>query len=303
LETSLAMSSLANLAGSLFQFVLRGKVIAFVTVVICAYFSAKIVSSLVEAEVLLPTANAAPAPAPRPAPTPKVAKPAIDSAVIADRNIFCSSCEPERTTTGYRGEPVTLIATSIADSGRRATLRVLSSNVQGSWGLDDSVPGVGKIVRIGGTSIDVVDDGNHQQTISLLDAGSGSVAATSDPGPARPADPFEGRIKKLSDTSFEVERDVVRELVGAGGTNAGARAMPVMDKGQVTGIKLMGVRPSSVAAKIGLKSMDVISAIDGEPIKTAQSVLDLYAKLDKLNGVEVQGTRAGKPLAISLKFR
>jgi hypothetical protein len=32
-------------------------------------------------------------------------------------------------------------------------------------------------------------------------------------------------------------------------------------------------------------------------------MLDLLAKLDSLNYVEIQGTRAGKPLAINLRLR
>src|SRR4051812_27097132 len=109
-------STLHRLVVGLFQFLLRGKVLALVTVMICAYFAAKTVSSLVEAEVLLPTANAAPSPAKRATPTPVNQKPTANPNVISDRNIFCSSCEPDVSYAGYTGQPAVLIATSVADS-------------------------------------------------------------------------------------------------------------------------------------------------------------------------------------------
>jgi hypothetical protein len=47
----------------------------------------------------------------------------------------------------------------------------------------------------------------------------------------------------------------------------------------------------------------VLSAVDGEPIKTAQQMLDLYAKVDQVSSVEFGGTRGGKPLALHLNLK
>jgi len=288
----------------LVQLALHRKVLPLVTVVICAIFAAKTVSSLIEAEVLVPSASAATRPVVTHAP-PAPTAPKLDSAVLTERNIFCSSCEPERSYTGYTGQDIVLIATSVSEASSRATLRVVGTDVQGSWGLDDKIPGVGRITRIGGASIDVVDDGNHLKKISLLDsvAGPGTGAATPSAGPATPTDPFASRIHKLGDGSYEVDRDVVRELVASAGRGAGARAVPVMDKGQIAGIRLFGVRPTSAAGAIGLRNGDTLQAIDGDKIKTAQQLLDLFGKLESMKSLELQGTRAGKPLAVSLKFR
>lgn len=300
------LPSLQRMIGGLFSFLTRGWVLTFATVVICAVFAAKTASALVEADVLLPSAHAAtPEPA-RKKPAPPPAK--LDGAVLTERNIFCSECVPEKPSSNngtYRGEPVMLIATTIADAGPRATLRVLSTEVQGSWGLEERVPGVGKITRVGGVSIDVMDESGNTKTISLLDAQAPVVtgAATPDHAPRKVENPFEGRIKKLTDGSYEVDRGVVRELVAGGGANAGATASPIVEKNEVKGLRMRGVRPNSAAGQIGLRSGDTIASIDGEQIKTMEQMLDLYGKLDKLNGIELQGTRAGKPLSIQLRFK
>ncbi|HEU0031164.1 MAG TPA: type II secretion system protein GspC [Kofleriaceae bacterium] len=283
----------------------RTYVIALVTLAVCGVFTARAIDAM-SADDPLPAPRA---PVARPAPK-RAQVVALDPQIIVDRNMFCSSCGPTPpTSASYDGLPAVLIATSVAPDATRshATVRVVSTEVQGSWTIDQTIPGVGRITRIGGGSIDVVDTGGHTKTLTLREpvaAGSTTPgAATPGSGPAAPASAFADRIKKLSETSYEVDRSVVRELVANAGQGAGVRAIPLLDHGEVTGIRLTGVKATSVAAAVGLRNADVLTAIDGTPIKTAQQLLDLYSKLDQLDAVELQGTRGGKPLAISLRLR
>lgn len=205
----------------------------------------------------------------------------------------------------YSGKPAVLIATSTGKDPW-ATVRVIESEVQGSWGLGDTIPGVGRVDRIGGVTIDVIDASGNRGTLSLREA---AVIPTRDPGgtgaatPDAPADPFADRIKKLDDHTYSVDRALVRELVTGAAQPGKMRMVPIVKQGEVQGVRVFGVQPGTPAFAIGMKNGDQISAIDNEPIKTAQQLLDLYAKLDKLDSVELQGTRAGKPLAIDLRLR
>lgn len=277
-------------------FVRRTWLVTLVAIVVCGGFTANAVDAF--------TAEP-PAPPTTPPVARKVSPPARPLArnpdVLVERNIFCSTCTPEPRpgpSNAYSGHPAVLIATS---GGIAATVRVVPTEVQGAWLLDETIPGVGRITRIGGTSIEVVDEHGHSKELSLLpEPAAGSGAAT--PTPAAES-PFADRVKKLSDGSYEVDRNIVRELVASGGKDAGARVMPAMSHGAVQGLKFYAIRPTSIAAAIGLKSGDLLSAIDGDPIKNLNQVLDLYSKLDKLSGIELQGTRGGKPLAIQLRFR
>lgn len=278
-----------------------------ITIVICAIFAARTAASLFEADVLVSPAIASTTP---PKPKPIAAKKTkLDPEILADRNIFCSECVREKGggySAAYNGHPAVLIATSMADAGARATLRVVPTDVQGSWGLDETVPGVGKITRIGGSSIDVEDEHGHMKKISLLDqvAGPGTGAATPGNGPAtKTPNPFEDRIRKVGENTYEVDRSVVRDLVGNTTAQQGVRVMPMMENGQIKGVRFSGVRPTSVAAALGIKSGDTFSAIDGKEIKVQQQLLDMYSELDKTDKLELQGMRAGKPLVLTLKFR
>ena len=283
-------------------------VIAIVTVIICAAFLANAASSIIEAEALADPPHSA-------VPVLAQQKPVITASTKLDgtkiaRNIFCSDCEP--TVVGdagparYSGEPAVLIATMLGPDPR-ATVRVLASEAQGSWGVGERIPGVGMIDRIGNTSIDVVDVTGHRGTISMLDSlAEGQPKRTTDAatsGEAAPADPFKDSVRKISDTEYEVDRQLVRDLVTGSSKPGGVRPVPMMKGNEVQGIRMVGVRAGSVAAALGLKSNDVIASIDGEQIKNVQQLLELYAKLDKLSAVELTGTRSGKPLNLTLRLR
>ncbi|HEY5944435.1 MAG TPA: type II secretion system protein GspC [Kofleriaceae bacterium] len=282
----------------------RTWLVALAAVIACSVFAAHGISSLVEASYL-DTAPSSPVPLHTTVQVVATPNPP-DASLLVSRNMFCSTC------VGSGGGPgptdsfqpaAILIATSVGRESR-ATLRVPATEIQGSWGLGELVPGIGTIERIGFTSIDVAD-GGKRGTLTLLDGlpGGRSDAGAATPAPAA-ADPFADRVKKIDDTTYEVDRSLVRELVGGSVGTAGARISPVTGKdGKLTGLRLFGVRPGSVAAALGLRNGDVLQAVNNEQIESANTLLTLYSQLDKLNNVELSGTRAGKPLALMLRLR
>jgi S1-C subfamily serine protease len=110
-------------------------------------------------------------------------------------------------------------------------------------------------------------------------------------------------VKQLDEQNYEVDRSLVRALVTGAAKPGGARFVPILDHGEIKGVKLFGVTPSSIPFAFGLKNGDMLTTIDGEPLKDLNQLLDLYAKLDQLSAVELGGTRAGKPLVRTLRLR
>jgi hypothetical protein len=285
----------------------RTWLVALVTLVVCASFAAHAVASLVEARYLDTRAHG---PAPFIIRPVQVAAPAStpDGTELVARNMFCSTCEVSPGPTS--GSPLafspdaTLIATSVG-TDPYATLRVTASDAQGSYGLGDAVPGVGTITRIGFVSIDIENAHGDTGTLSLLaplTPGGRSDGGAATPAPAA-ADPFDGRIKKIDDTTFEVERGLVRDLVSGSLKTGGARILPVTKDGKLDGLRLVGVRPDSPAGRLGLVNRDLLQTINGTKIESANTLLDLYAGLETLSTVELGGTRGGKPLTLVLRLR
>ena len=308
-------------------FLRRTWLVAVVTVIVCAAFAARAVAALSDAALAPGAAAPAPAPAPAaagvasraapaPAPAPAAAPAAAAETIAArlpafgdafvQRNIFCSSCTPPKSEPGggsYQGHPAVLIATSLG-ADPRATVRVVPTEVQGSWGLGDAIPGVGRLDEIHATAIQVADAGGHTKLISLIGAADPGTPGRDKVG-ERPEtkQPFEGRYEKLNETTYAVDRSLVRELVTSGGRPGMGAATPIVVDGEVRGLRLGGLGPQSPGRALGLRSGDQVTTIDGAPLKNAQQLLDLFARLDQTPAVELGITRAGKPFPLTLKLR
>jgi hypothetical protein len=279
----------------------RTWLLALVTTIACAAFAASAVAALVEASYLAPAPHGAPLPAPvkREAPAAKVQP---DGSGFVARNMFCSTCTPsvdEPGTADFFVPAAVLIATSVGDEPR-CTVRVPASEVQGSFGIGDAIPGIGTVDRISWRTIDILDAQHRRGRLSLLDGAAPPPPPENSVGSA---DPIASRIKKIDDHTFEVDRELVRDLVSGNVKQSGLRIVPVPDGDKLKGLRMFGVKPGSLAGMLGLQNGDMLQAINNTPIKSAQTLLDIYAQLDTLNVVELDGVRAGKPLGLTLRLR
>ena len=290
--------ALPNLLAALTR---RTGLVILVAVAACAALAAHAVASLAEAMYLAPAPRAGTPPLVPPASAPKPRTPP-DGAALVTRNLFCSTCTTlagPGPTDSFIPDAI-LVATSIGFEPR-ASLRTAS--VLGSFGIGDLVPGVGTIAQIGFTYVELVDaSGRHGRiTFDIAARGDGPAAT----GPAAAAsDPWEGRLKKIDDHTYEVDRSLVRELVGGSAKAGPVRITPVTGEGgQLAGLRFGYVREGTLPFALGMKNGDQISEINGTKITSANTLLDVIAKLDQLNVVEVDGTRGGKPLGITLRLR
>ena len=274
------------------------------TVGVCAGFAARAAGALVEARYLAD----APGPALRPAPwpTPPTRPPRPDGSQLVARDMFCSQCAPGGSDLA--ADPTMARAILIATSlGRepRATVAIPATAVQGAWGVGEAIPGLGRLDRVGTTWAEIFDGAGRRGRLSLLDAAAGRGPDTAMPGRAPAA--WGGRIRPIDDQTFEVDRSLVRELVTGVTQPGNLRLIPTFDHGALTGIRLLGATPGSLPAAIGLASGDVLVAVNGAPIQSAQQLLDLYSRLypgpDQLTTLELSGTRRGQPLARTLRLR
>jgi general secretion pathway protein C len=277
-------------------------------VLTCTALAASAVSALVDGAYLAPSTTIPPIPA---SVTPHVAAPTRrgpDGRDFVARDMFCSTCTPPIDVAGPNDTftpAAVLIATVIGDESR-CTVRALESGAQGSYGIGDSIQGVGRITRIGWRSVEIVDSDGHHGHLDLLDtlAAARGDAGAATPDPAAAAEPWAGRIKKIDDHTFEVDRELVRDMVSGATKPGGARIMPVSGKdGKLSGLRMLGVKDASLAGALGLKNGDVMSAINNTPITSMQVLMDVYGNIDSLNVVEISGTRADKPLGITLRLR
>ncbi|MGE5182439.1 MAG: hypothetical protein ACM31C_10275, partial [Acidobacteriota bacterium] len=246
----------------------RTWLVAVVTVIACAAFSARAVAALLEASYLAPAPPAGVLPPPRVGPAPKTRTPPDGSSLVA-RNMFCSTCDPlpggPGPTDSFVPDAV-LIATSLGDEPR-ATVRVPASEVQGSWGIGDTIPGLGRVTSIDWVSIEIENGSGRRGRLALAGA---ATPKPHEPPPA--ASEWSDRVNKLDDHTFEVDRSLVRDLVGGTAKAGGVRILPLTGEGgKLTGLRLFGVTPASLPAALGLHNGDTLTTINNQRIESANT--------------------------------
>lgn len=93
-------------------------------------------------------------------------------------------------------------------------------------------------------------------------------------------------IEKISDTRFNIQRGLVdKVLANQGSLMRTARVIPHEENGRVVGVKLYGIRRSSLLGRLGIRNGDMLRTINGFDMTSPDSALEAYSSLrsaDKL---------------------
>ena len=133
------------------------------------------------------------------------------------------------------------------------------------------------------------------------------------PGPKRPERPhprtiepnkeLDDGIKKLGTYEYSIKRSLVDSLsANPAPLQSQCRVIPHYKNQRYSGMKLVGVRPGSVFRRLGIRSGDVIKAINDTVIDGPNRALELASKFGKLKRVVIDIERRGQPkqLAVSI---
>lgn len=106
-------------------------------------------------------------------------------------------------------------------------------------------------------------------------------------------------IRAVSDTEFEIKRGVVDLVLNNPIRSArGARVVPSVKGGKVTGFKLYAIRPFSIYAKLGFKNGDTLHSVNGHELSSPDKALDAYSKLKTATELTLRITRRGQNISI-----
>ncbi|MBJ6762933.1 hypothetical protein JGU66_19385 [Myxococcaceae bacterium JPH2] len=72
-----------------------------------------------------------------------------------------------------------------------------------------------------------------------------------------------------------------------------ARIVPAFQSGHPVGLKLWGVRPESLYARLGLQSGDVLSRLNGTALTNPDTVRDACTRLRDVQTIELELLRHG----------
>ncbi|MCF8079971.1 MAG: PDZ domain-containing protein [Desulfobacterales bacterium] len=101
-----------------------------------------------------------------------------------------------------------------------------------------------------------------------------------------------------------IERAAVEEAMNnIGELMKQVRIRPYFENGLPAGLSLTGVRPDSIFQKMGIRSGDVLLAVDGEQIRSVDDVVNLYEKIGASDGVALQIKRRGQTQDLDFQIR
>ena len=76
---------------------------------------------------------------------------------------------------------------------------------------------------------------------------------------------------------------------------------PHQTDGVPDGLALTGIQPRSVLRRLGLRDGDVITAIDGEPVQSAEQLGVIFQRLNSGTGLSLELNRRGRPTTLNFQ--
>ncbi|MFY9943531.1 MAG: type II secretion system protein N [Desulfobacterales bacterium] len=76
---------------------------------------------------------------------------------------------------------------------------------------------------------------------------------------------------------------------------------PHQTEGGPDGMALTGIQPRSIFRRLGLRDGDVITAIDGEPVQSAEQLGVIFERLNSGTGLSLELNRRGRPTTLNFQ--
>ena len=102
-------------------------------------------------------------------------------------------------------------------------------------------------------------------------------------------------ITQVSDTNYNVSRALLdKVLSNQAELMRAARIIPFEENGRTVGVKVYGIRRSSLLGKLGVQNGDVLRTINGFDLSSPDSALEAYTKLREMDQFSIAMVRRGQ---------
>lgn len=117
------------------------------------------------------------------------------------------------------------------------------------------------------------------------------------------AQPAEG-ITKTGAYDYSIDRKMLdKQLADVSKLQQEARVVPHYQDNQYQGFKLVGVRPGSLYRAIGIRSGDIVTAVNGNKIDSPTKALELFEQLKSSSNISVEIERRGQPKTLTYNIQ
>jgi hypothetical protein len=114
-------------------------------------------------------------------------------------------------------------------------------------------------------------------------------------------DHIESEIHKKDDSHFSISRKGAdATLANMGLVTRSLRVVPESRGNRPIGFRIVEMKPTSVLARLGFLSGDVVQSLNGRDLTTPEKALEAYVKLRSARHFQARILRGDKPLTIDL---
>ncbi len=107
---------------------------------------------------------------------------------------------------------------------------------------------------------------------------------------------IEGKIKKVGENSWIVEKSGVEQIIQNYAKLAGSlRTRPTKE-----GMRLSGLKPDNILSKLGMQNGDLLQSINGFDMSDPEKAVDAYAKLRSAGKLAITVNREGTPFTVDI---
>lgn len=227
---------------------------------------------------------------------------------ILTRNIFSSDgIIPEalraKGDTGEKKEeapvpsnlPLALVGTLVHSNPEKsiAAIEVKSKNQVLSFSVKKEIETLATIEKIERGKVILRNLNNGRLEYIEIKANTKVSFASAKPTPTTDG----SEVKVVGNNQFEIQKkDLIKYTSDLPSILMQARAVPATrpGTGEVYGYRLLEIQPGSIYTKLGLRPMDVICGVNGNPVTSIQQAMELYSGLQNTGGVELCVERDGK---------
>jgi len=138
---------------------------------------------------------------------------------------------------------------------------------------------------------------------------SAPIVAAVEPAPAASeggieAAELDANIQQISETSYAINRSLVdRLLANQAELMRTARVIPHEVDGRVVGVKIYGIRRSSLLGRLGIQNGDMLRTINGFDLTEPDNVLEAYTRLRSADRLSLSIERRGSPVSMDYQIR
>jgi general secretion pathway protein C len=307
-----------------------------VTLALCAFFLAQGTTRVLAAELLAPDPSAEPQTPRRVQTNTPSFERRRDPAIILRRNIFDSArgdltAEPlPQATVGPDGEPLAewdpsqpahncsgklrLVGAVMIPGFPEWSFAAIAGTTDGKTMLyrEGSSVDNSLVLAVRSSSVIVTGSGGACQLLMFEEeegvaAPKPKVAAKATPASRAASgrnaglsdEELDEGIEKISDTKFLIQRSLVdKALANQGSLMKTARVIPHDENGRVVGVKLYGIRRTSLLGRLGVRNGDMLRTINGFDMTSPDTALQAYSVLRTANKLTLAVKRQNKEVTI-----